>query len=252
MGQNDSGLFELSFHDERLVPFEFSSAVSRWRVELPPENNQFDLDTLSDLFMNLNYIAREGGTTLRQAASKSAQRRLPGDGLRFFDIPHEFPSLWSQAFAGLLGIVKVGKDRRHGDIELPLQLSRRSFPFLSGRPSVIVSQVHIFVDVDDNCSLGGHFTVYFRGEGDCPVETDIVCVPVSSDAEFYEGVLKDITLGPLQDDCLRTLGYLKFPQDFRSAHVRQAYFLCYYSTQEPSKDCHSQLSTSSLYMQRQF
>ena len=47
-GQNDSGLFELSFRDERYLPFEYLGAVSRWRIELPQENNYFDLDTLTD------------------------------------------------------------------------------------------------------------------------------------------------------------------------------------------------------------
>ncbi|MCY7282514.1 MAG: insecticidal toxin complex protein, partial [Cyanobacteria bacterium CAN_BIN43] len=44
-GQNDSGMFELNFRDERYLPFEFSGAVSRWRIELPLENNQFDMET---------------------------------------------------------------------------------------------------------------------------------------------------------------------------------------------------------------
>ena len=77
-GQNDSGLFELSFRDERYLPFEYQGAVSRWRIELPPENNYFDLDTLTDVVLHLNYTAREGGTALREAA---AQRR-PGTAAR--------------------------------------------------------------------------------------------------------------------------------------------------------------------------
>ena len=33
--QNDSGLFELNFRDERYLPFEGAGAVSEWRIELP-------------------------------------------------------------------------------------------------------------------------------------------------------------------------------------------------------------------------
>jgi len=40
-GQNDSGMFELSFRDERYLPFEFKGAISSWRIELPQENNLF-------------------------------------------------------------------------------------------------------------------------------------------------------------------------------------------------------------------
>ena len=93
-GQNDSGLFQLNFDDPRYLPFEYMGAVSRWRIELPPENNYFDFDTLTDAVLSLNYTAREGGEPLRRAANASAQRHLPGDGWRFFDVRHEFPDAW--------------------------------------------------------------------------------------------------------------------------------------------------------------
>ena len=41
-GQNDAGLFTLDFNDQRYLPFEYAGAVSRWRIELPAENNYFD------------------------------------------------------------------------------------------------------------------------------------------------------------------------------------------------------------------
>jgi hypothetical protein len=34
-GQNDAGVFEFSFRDERCMPFEGAGAVSDWRLELP-------------------------------------------------------------------------------------------------------------------------------------------------------------------------------------------------------------------------
>ena len=118
-GQNDSGLFELSLHDERFVPFEFSGAVSRWKLELPRENNQFPLDTVSDVILHLNYTAREGGKVLRQAASRTAQKHLPGDGIRFFDVRHEFPEYWRSVFArdseDVHGRERHGHDHEYGD-----------------------------------------------------------------------------------------------------------------------------------------
>src|SRR6185295_686313 len=54
-GQNDSGLFELSFRDERYLPFEYLGAVSRWRIELPRDNNFFDMDALTDVVFTMNY-----------------------------------------------------------------------------------------------------------------------------------------------------------------------------------------------------
>ncbi len=43
--QDDSGLFELHFDDERLLPFEGAGAVSTWHLDLPPADNAFDLST---------------------------------------------------------------------------------------------------------------------------------------------------------------------------------------------------------------
>ncbi|KAF1963719.1 hypothetical protein CC80DRAFT_530507 [Byssothecium circinans] len=101
-GQNDSGLFELSFRDEvRRAPFEFTgAAASRWRIELPPRNNALDLDSVTDLIMQVNYTAREGGPALREVADRAAWRRLPGDGVRFFDVKSEFSTVFSQPTRG--------------------------------------------------------------------------------------------------------------------------------------------------------
>ena len=85
-GQLDTGLFEINFNDKRYLPFEFSDAISRWRIELPPETNQFELNTLTDVVMILNYTSRDGGEDLRIAANETAQRHLPGAGWSFFDI----------------------------------------------------------------------------------------------------------------------------------------------------------------------
>ena len=131
-GQNDSGLFELSFSDPRYLPFEFRGAVSRWRIELPPENNYFDLDTLTDTIMRLNYTAREGGDLLRRAANESAHRRLPGDGWRFFDVRHDFPDAWQLLLdAG----PEAGRARW-----LKLRLGRKHFSIRSWRPRDLARQ----------------------------------------------------------------------------------------------------------------
>src|SRR6185369_3665287 len=56
--QNDTGMFELNFRDERYLPFEGAGVVSRWRIELPRENNAFDFNTLSDVVLHFKYTAR--------------------------------------------------------------------------------------------------------------------------------------------------------------------------------------------------
>jgi hypothetical protein len=140
-GQDDTGLFELNFRDERYLPFEFAGAVSRWRIELPPANNQFDMDTLSDFVMNFNYTSREGGHELRAKAAESSRLRLPGGGIRFFDVRHEFPDLWRTVL--LADASQLGGRHRHRDF--PLRLRRSMFPFLTGCRDVRVARLHLFV-----------------------------------------------------------------------------------------------------------
>lgn len=60
-GQNDSGIFELNFRDERYLPFEGAGAISKWRLELPQDFRQFDYDTISDIVIQIRYTALDGG-----------------------------------------------------------------------------------------------------------------------------------------------------------------------------------------------
>lgn len=140
-GQNDTGMHELSFSDPRYLPFEYMGAVSRWRIELSPETNYFDLNTMSDVVMHLNYTAREGGENLREAALLAARCKLPGDGWVFFDVRHDFPDAWE-----LLRCEERGGDRESAQ-RLAMRLSRRFFPFLPHNPSIQVTRIILCVQV---------------------------------------------------------------------------------------------------------
>ncbi|MBC7391097.1 MAG: hypothetical protein H7329_17965, partial [Opitutaceae bacterium] len=74
--QNDSGVFELNFRDERYVPFEGTGAISSWRLELPLEVRQFDYNTISDVIIHMKYTAREGGSGLKNLANTVLKERL--------------------------------------------------------------------------------------------------------------------------------------------------------------------------------
>lgn len=45
--QNNSGVFELNFRNERYLPFEGCVAISGWKLELPNEVRQFDYNTIT-------------------------------------------------------------------------------------------------------------------------------------------------------------------------------------------------------------
>ena len=106
--QNDSGLFEVNFRDERYLPFEGSGVVSQWQVSMPPECNAFDFETITEVLINLRYTARNGGYALRQAAQSAAKMppaavqtptvstQFPKQSnlLRYFSLRHEYPTEW--------------------------------------------------------------------------------------------------------------------------------------------------------------
>jgi SAM-dependent methyltransferase len=230
-GQNDSGLFQISFQDERFIPFEFSGAVSRWRIEIPPQNNQFDLETVTDLVMHLNHTAREGGAMLRRAADESAQRHLPGGGVRFFDVRHEFPDSWNQVFHPDSGM-PAGRRRDKKDHDFALRSNRRMFPFLTGRRTVTITSIHSFIEPEYAPTVGEHISFQFIPGEHCNAENRAFTCVVSADKPcFYHGTL-DVKIDPLVGDDFNMFGVLRFPESFCRAGVRQVYFLCHYAAHD--------------------
>jgi len=132
-GKNDSGMFEMNFRDERYLPFEYLGAVSRWRIELPRENNYHDPDTLADTIMCFYLTAREGGELLRRAANESARRHLPGEGWCFFDVRHDFPDSWE--------LLRTATPEKKGCKRLSLKFTRRMFPYVPGCPDVRIDKI---------------------------------------------------------------------------------------------------------------
>jgi hypothetical protein len=101
-GQNDSGLFELNFKDERYLPFEGAGVISKWRFELP-SFRQFDYDTISDVIIHIKYTSAEGGGRLKNSAAGSVSNYIATvadlsqeEGLfTLVDLKHDRPNEWN-------------------------------------------------------------------------------------------------------------------------------------------------------------
>jgi hypothetical protein len=93
-GQNDSGMFETNLRDERYLPFEGAGAISRWKLELKPEQNQFDPASLTDVILHMRYTAREGTEELRKARA-ALVRDEPPTMTRLFSLEHDFSAAWA-------------------------------------------------------------------------------------------------------------------------------------------------------------
>lgn len=134
-GRDDPGGFEFNLRDERYLPFEGAGVISSWRLELPAEFRPFDYRTISDVVLHIRYTAREGGETLRDAATKKLADALKAMEvergraglLRGVSARYEFPNAW-HAFAHM-------PDGQAGNNVLTLPLTADRFPaFTSGRP----------------------------------------------------------------------------------------------------------------------
>ncbi len=93
--QNDSGLFELNFGDERYLPFENAGAISQWKLKFPAGVDQFDLSTVSDVVLHIQYTAVYDGI-LEAKAREALQEDLPALGALFFSPKQDFPDNWNQ------------------------------------------------------------------------------------------------------------------------------------------------------------
>jgi peptidoglycan hydrolase-like protein with peptidoglycan-binding domain len=138
-GQNDNGLFDANLNDERYLPFEGAGAASRWRIELDPDCNRFDLETISDIVLHVRYTARDGGQLLAQKA-KEHWKKVVADAesaplSRLFSLRHEFPTEWHR----LRTAAEV-----NGDHVRTIALTRDRFPALFGRRDLHVGRIDLF------------------------------------------------------------------------------------------------------------
>jgi len=146
--QNDSGLFETNFRDERFLPFEGTGAISTWRLELPKEFPAFDYNTISDVVLHVRYSARSGGETLKKAASDTLKTRI-GDSAhvsmaRLFSVKHEFSTEWYR-------FLNPTEPAEGADIKynLNLKLTPDRFPFVLRGKNISVKSMKLFLKLKD-------------------------------------------------------------------------------------------------------
>jgi len=154
-GQNDSGMFELNFRDERYLPFELNGAVSRWRIELPKDTNAIDFETISDLIVRMSYTARDGGNLLKAAARLAVKYDgATGSSMNGTDpsIPyelelmrlcssrHEFSNEWFQF---------LHPDDASTAYHLQVILGPERFPYRFRGNTISVTSVDAYVRVGD-------------------------------------------------------------------------------------------------------
>ena len=101
--QSDSGLFQLNFQDERYLPFERAGVISSWKLNLPrPDLAQFDFTTISDVLIQVNYTARDGGQAYRSEVEDrlvASLNSIIADNQGFpllISLKNQFPDDWAR------------------------------------------------------------------------------------------------------------------------------------------------------------
>jgi Tc toxin complex TcA C-terminal TcB-binding domain/Neuraminidase-like domain len=153
--QNDSGVFELSFRDERYLPFEGAGAISQWSLELFNDNSsnfgkdlrQFDYSTITDAILHIKYTAREDAGAFKNGAIANLKEQIDAaqiiGSVRLFSLRHEFPTEWAKFKS-----VKI----EGATTTAPLTLNLRSehYPFWSQGRLEAVKQMDLFAKTAKN------------------------------------------------------------------------------------------------------
>ncbi|MCB9706802.1 MAG: hypothetical protein H6711_33465 [Myxococcales bacterium] len=131
--QNDAGVFELNFRDERYLPFEGAGAVGRWRLELPAAFRSFDYESISDVVLSIAYVSEYDGALREKVENANWEfeqgilKVLQTNPLaRVLRLRHDF----SREFNRVL----------HSEAGTPVQfeIGDAHFPFfVAGRPLVV-------------------------------------------------------------------------------------------------------------------
>ncbi len=133
--QNDGGVLQVDFRDERYLPFEGAGAInSTWSLQLPAQLRMFDYATIADVIISLDYTARHDGTFGAEVEANlvdTLQDYATQNGLfRLVSLRHEFPDAFYQLCnppAGQAPSTSFTLDKRH-------------FPFWLETQNLIISK----------------------------------------------------------------------------------------------------------------
>ncbi len=141
--QNDGGVFELNFSDERYLPFEGAGAVSWWLISLPKESSGFEFDSITDVVLHMRYTAVAGNVPLTTAARAALAAVLPTSGVVLLDLKRSFGSEWQQFLHPAGG----------ADQSLGFSLGYEHFPFFAYNKTVRMSGFDLLIESPHGTSL---------------------------------------------------------------------------------------------------
>jgi hypothetical protein len=183
--QNDSGLFEFSFRDERYLPFEGSGAISEWLIELSTDDElrQFDYSTISDVILHLRFTARESGGLFKEKAAAYIKSYLMNIAdlaeqplMRAFSMKHEFPTEWHMFLHPAV---------EDGEQVLSFTLEKEQFPFFTQERTISVMKLEVFA----KCAKAGDYIIILSlmNPGEDVITSSNIAMPTN---DSYGGLKK--------------------------------------------------------------
>jgi hypothetical protein len=185
--QNDGGVFELSFRDERYMPFEGLGAVSQWQLTLPAVFRQFDYETINDVIVSISYTAEQDGA-LRDSVEgqlgslKSAITTALSDpnnpAQRLFSLRQDFSSAFTRLLRSPVGT------------PVTIELSDRNFPmFVRGQALTLQTAVLVLRTAPGASLTGFSLTMDGTVLGAAPNEFTAASPPsANSPSPVYGGL----------------------------------------------------------------
>lgn len=145
--QNDGGVFELNFRDERYLPFEGAGAISTWGLELPSKLRSFSYDTISDVIIHISYTAKDDGAFRvivenQIADTLSAYASNPGL-YRLLSLKHEFPSAFHKLLNPQAGAAQTTE----------FSVEKSHFPYLFIDKTLTISEPKIYLKPKKGLSI---------------------------------------------------------------------------------------------------
>ena len=156
--QNDAGVFELNFRDERYMPFEGAGAISTWKLELPGVFRHFDYNSISDVIFHISYTAKDDGL-FKETVETELQRTLrkyadDNDLIRLFSMKHEFSNELHRF---------LYPPTEEADQEITMTIDRKNFPYFLHEKTISVIQVELILKLKPGCELSGQEIALVRG-----------------------------------------------------------------------------------------
>lgn len=197
--QNDSGLFELNFRDERYLPFEGCGAISLWRLELPNPGvaKQFNYETISDVILHVKYTAREGGSILKGLAEGSLIERIEQirqqlnteQGFHVaLNMKHDMPNEWHLFRKNKSASLTISKDRLPYFINGLNDADIDHITFVAKSPSAITIKVNgtpvsvndakwgVFIGDHSGLTLDNAFTLSIDSQAELDALSEMLMV----------------------------------------------------------------------------